>query len=302
MSSLSRSILTRYILKVSVSMSSPGVKYPSKDKGFHNWSRPPNVTEVSLGKNNQRRMKLFRLPRTSTVDDVSVIFVPGFMSCSSHGDKADHLWNHCHRKGIEYVCYDPEGLGQSAQGCDVEKLEFEHWIEDCAAAMEAVQGRKVVVVGSSMGAHVAIKNAAQEAFEDRIKAMLLIAPAINTLYGKYETWRRELFDEETRDKLDRGETHLFPTEYGIMPVRKGFFDGCKENELSLPLNVEIPVKIFHGIKDDVVPYEKSLKLVQDLKGSQIDLVLRKDGSHRLSTKEDLAFLSLLLDDLIKTIQ
>ncbi len=65
----------------------------------------------------------------------------------------------------------------------------------------------MVLVGSSLGGMISIKMG--DKFESRIAAMVLIAPAVNTLRGKFQMWYDSVFDDEARTKLDRGEVHIF---------------------------------------------------------------------------------------------
>jgi abhydrolase domain-containing protein 10 len=59
-----------------------------------------------------------------------------------------------------------------------------------------------------------------------------------------------------------------------------------------------PTRIIHGVQDETVPFEQSLKLMELLKSDDVDLVYRKTGQHRLSEPEDLKLISKTLDDLL----
>ena len=69
-------------------------------------------------------------------------------------------------------------------------------------------------------------------------------------------------------------------------------------ELSRPLDIECPMVIMHGMEDEVVPHEMSLSLAKSVRTRNVDLVLRKDGDHRLSREEDLQLMTDCLDRLI----
>ena len=58
-------------------------------------------------------------------------------------------------------------------------------------------------------------------------------------------------------------------------------------ELNRPLDIGCPMVIMHGVEDDVVPHEMSLSLAKSVRTPNVDMVLRKDGDHRLSREEDL---------------
>jgi uncharacterized protein len=57
----------------------------------------------------------------------------------------------------------------------------------------------------------------------------------------------------------------------------------------LTAGLQTPLLIFHGMKDDTVPYEHSLRLVQGAPLPEIELRLLRTGDHRLSAwKDDIA--------------
>ena len=89
--------------------------------------------------------------------DPTVLFVPGFQS-SGHGLKSQALIRHCQSKSIRYVCYDPEGTGESKIE-DIASLQLEHWFQDAETAIKKCQSEKIILVGSSMGSWISLKMA-----------------------------------------------------------------------------------------------------------------------------------------------
>jgi dipeptidyl aminopeptidase/acylaminoacyl peptidase len=53
----------------------------------------------------------------------------------------------------------------------------------------------------------------------------------------------------------------------------------------VPLN--IPVRLLHGTADPDVPWTQSQKLMDALTSGDVELILIKDGGHRLSEPADL---------------
>ena len=98
----------------------------------------------------------------------TVLFVPGFNS-SGHGLKSQAFIKHCQSKNLRYVCYDPEGLGESKIE-DMATLNFQHWFEDAETAIKQCQSDKIVLVGSSMGGWISLKMANEN--PDKIQGWL----------------------------------------------------------------------------------------------------------------------------------
>ena len=47
------------------------------------------------------------------------------------------------------------------------------------------------------------------------------------------------------------------------------------------LQVNCPVRLLHAFGDEDVEWKSSMRLLQSLESSQVDLILRKSGNHRL---------------------
>ena len=52
------------------------------------------------------------VPNAVNINQATVLYVPGFQG-HGQGSKSKALIKHCQEKQIRYVCYDPEGLGES---------------------------------------------------------------------------------------------------------------------------------------------------------------------------------------------
>ncbi len=123
-----------------------------------------------------------------------------------------------------------------------------------------------------MGSMISLKVALSD--PGRIWKLLLIAPAVNVMYSLFETWY-ENFDENERQKVDRGEVHYLKNEYGVkQPIRRAFFDNLREEDIDLSkeIPVDCPIKILHGVRDDTVPHQISLDLLSKITSKDIDLV------------------------------
>lgn len=255
--------------------------------------RPGRSIMVRYFKNKQTEVEM--LP--------TVIFVPGFMS-HGLGLKAEYLARHCSTK-YNYLCYDPEGLAESPS--NFKTLQFRDWFEDCQTAIEIAkeEGKGcpggLVLVGSSMGGWISLKMALDN--KALIKGLVLIAPAHNFMWLKYQSWYNECSITD-KQKLDSGDCIIFDTAYGEMVIRKEFAEKSRELEFEekKPIQVECPIRIIHGVEDETVPFERSLKLMEAVVAEDVDLIYRKKGKHRLSEDHDLKLISKTLDDLIEQLK
>ena len=64
-------------------------------------------------------------------------------------------------------------------------------------------------------------------------------------------------------------------------------DGKNHLILKDKISLSIPIRIFHGVKDDAVPWNLSLDLMSYFSSSDIKVNFNKNGDHSFSSKSDL---------------
>ena len=75
-------------------------------------------------------------------------------------------------------------------------------------------------------------------------------------------------------------------------------DSFKNLVLQDCITFEGPVRLFHGMQDQDVPYNLSIDIMKKLKGTQnIKLILDKKAGHRLSEKDELLTIIRLIKDI-----
>jgi pimeloyl-ACP methyl ester carboxylesterase len=228
----------------------------------------------------------------------AVMYVPGFQG-SGHGLKSQSIGQHCLTSGLRYVCYDPEATGESKVE-NILSLEFKHWFEDAEAALikASEDGQKVLLIGSSMGGWISLTLANR--FPNVVAGLLLISPAVNFLRPKYQIWYDQAGAEAQKDQ-DNGKVAFMDPSYAIVPIRKDFVAKSSELEIDLSkcLEIKCPVKIIHGVQDDTIPFKNSLDVMNVVSGSDVELIYKKDGDHRMQNESGLELIMRTLDVLVK---
>jgi len=97
----------------------------------------------------------------------------GGLRSDMEGGKAIHLQTWAMNAGYNYIRFDYFGHGESSG--DFEKGTIGRWSQDVITIIDELSQGDVILVGSSMGGWAAILAALQR--KDRVKALLLIAPA-----------------------------------------------------------------------------------------------------------------------------
>jgi pimeloyl-ACP methyl ester carboxylesterase len=208
------------------------------------------------------------------------------------GTKAEALDSWAASRGYALLRFDYYGHGHSsgvfAQGT------ITRWRDDALAVIDALSEGPQVLVGSSMGAWIAMLAAI--ARPERIAALAMIAPAPD--FTETLIWDR-MPQEVRRQVMEEGSwDRLSDYDDGPYPITKALIeDGRRHLLLDAPIALHMPVRILHGMRDPDVPWRHALKLLRRLpEGALLRLV--PQGDHRLSTAADLARMENLLDGIV----
>jgi pimeloyl-ACP methyl ester carboxylesterase len=96
-----------------------------------------------------------------------------------------------------------------------------------------------------------------------------------------------------REKLLRDGVLMMPSQYGDpTPITAALIaEGRRHLLLGGEIALDCPVRLLHGQQDPDVPWQRALRLAARLRGADVQVVLVKDGDHRLSRPQDLALLT-----------
>jgi len=225
-----------------------------------------------------------------------IVWLGGFKS-EMIGNKARALDAWSARQRQAFLRFDYFGHGQSSG--DFRMGTITRWRNDALAMIDALSEGPQILIGSSMGAWIALLCTLERA--ERVKALLLIAPA--TDFTDALLWQR-LSDDARRSINERGEW-LAPSAYNVKPypiTRPLIEDG--QTHLLLDRGVlrrlGLPVRMLQGMRDPDVPWTHAVRLAEAMEGD-VRLVLVREGDHRLSTRGDLQLIERELEALISEV-
>ena len=221
----------------------------------------------------------------------TVVFLPGFRS-DMQGSKALALEAWCAARGQAFLRLDYAGHGQS--GGVFEEGTIGSWTEDAGAVIDAVAPGPVLLVGSSMGGWIALLLAL--ARPGRVAALVGVAAAPD--FTEELMWDAMMPQE--REALARDGVLHVPSAYGEpTPVtRRLIEDGRTRLLLRAVIPLRCPVRLLQGQRDPDVPWERALRLAERLESEDVQMLLVKDGDHRLSRETDVALLTEMLAGLL----
>lgn len=221
-----------------------------------------------------------------------VIFLPGFAS-NMNGQKAVALEDFCNSLGHSFVRFDYTGCG-SSEG-DIKECTVGRWKKDVLSVLDELSEGPQILVGSSLGGWLMLLAAI--ARPEKIAALVGVAAAADHFVTSFN----QLTVEVKKDIEEKGQWKV-PTKYN----EEGFYDipynFIKEAEnhclLNTPIPIKSPMKLIHGMKDEDVPWHVSMQIAERVLSPDVDVILRKNGQHRLSEKDDIKLLVYTIDDLI----
>ena len=220
-----------------------------------------------------------------------VVFCPGFKS-DMEGAKAASVADWAKARGRACLRFDYRGHGRSDG--HFEDGTIGQWFEDTLAVFDALTDGPQIVVGSSMGGWMGLLLA--RARPARVAAFVGIAAAPD--FTQDLMWDR--MPPELRAKLARDGIIEQASEYGDHPytiTHKLIEDGRKHLLLREPLAYAGRVRLLQGLLDKDVPWQWSLKIAEAVTTPDVQVVIVKDGDHRLSREADIALLLNTLDSL-----
>jgi hypothetical protein len=213
-----------------------------------------------------------------------VVFLGGFNSDMT-GTKAEELSAFCAGEGRAFLRFDYSGHG--ASGGRFADGTIGRWLEDATFAFDRLTEGPQVLVGSSMGGWIALLLALRR--PERVAALVGIAAAPD-----FTARIAEELPPDAREAIAREGVWHRPSEYGApYPITRALLEDGERHMLLRgggPIAISAPVRLLHGQRDPDVPWKLSLRVAEAVASEDAQVVLVKDGDHRLSRPRDLALL------------
>ena len=214
------------------------------------------------------------------------------------GTKAEAVAQWAAGRGRACVRFDYSGHGESSGRFTDGTIG--RWLADSLAVFEACCRGPQILVGSSMGAWLALllvralrqrspagsPALAQQGEPASVGGLVLIAPAID--FTEELMWKR-FTPAIKRELAEQGVWQRFsaysPEPYPV--TRQLIEEGRNHLLLGAMIETGCPVRILQGVEDPDVPWQHAIALTSRLACDDVVLTLVKDGDHRLSRPEDI---------------
>jgi len=228
---------------------------------------------------------------------IGFTFLSGLNSYMN-GNKAKYIFDWCIKNKIECTLFDYSGHGKSSE--NFKNCDISSWIEDTVDILNEITLSPQILIGSSMGGWLAIKLALLH--PSKIKGLITIAAAPD--FTK-TLWEKELTLKQ-KDLIIKKGFITIPSPYnsnGYIITKRLIQSGRKNFILKRSkLKLECPIRLIHGENDKEVDWTNSLNILKKLAKIDADLIIIKNGDHRLSNKNNLKKLTEIAYNLFKSLE
>lgn len=229
----------------------------------------------------------------STKSKIAVFFLHGLMSDVT-GTKVKYIKSLCKKNNINFLAFDFSGHGRSSGNFEYQGID--DWFKESLEFYKSkLKNKKIILVGSSCGSWVAAK------LTWKIKNVIgFIGIASAPDFTKYLMW--DTFTNKTKKIIKLGKIYKLKNNYdSFYPIGKSLiYGGNKHLILHKKRKCNFPLRLFHGLKDNVVPVKYSYLLSKTLVSKDSLIMLQNNGDHSLSSKEDLKRIGKALKEIISS--
>ena len=206
-----------------------------------------------------------------------IVFLHGFMS-DLEGKKPNAFLKFAKQNKLSFLALEYSGHGKSS-GMFVDG-NITKWSNETSALIKKfVKNNNFTIVGSSMGAWLALKQF--QSFKNQINGFLGIGSAPEFLENLM--WKK--FTKKMKSEtIQKGILQLKHGNYEYPITLQLIKDGRKNKVLNKKINSKISVTMVHGQNDEVVPVSYSRKVLKIFQKAKKKLVVINNGDHSLSSQ------------------
>ncbi len=212
-----------------------------------------------------------------------IVFLHGFMS-DLDGKKPKAFLSFAKKNKLGFLALEYSGHGKSS-GKFIDGNISKWTKETCALIKRIIKKNKIILIGSSMGAWIALNQF--KFFKKQIKGFLGIGSAPDFLDGLM--WNK--FTKKMKREIKKNKIIFLKHGNYEYPITLQLIkDGKKNKILNKRINETLNITMVHGSKDKSVPLGYSRKTLKIFKNAKKKLVIIKNGDHSLSSPRMLKLL------------
>ena len=224
------------------------------------------------------KTKKIRYLSNYSAKNLYIVFLHGFMS-DIEGEKPKVFLRFAKKNKLGFLAVEYSGHGKSSG--EFTKGNISKWTYETKRVIKkVVKKNNFILIGSSMGSWISLNQF--KYFQKQIKGFLGIGSAPEFL--EKIMWKK--FTKKMKvETIKKGIYNLKHGGYEYPITYQLIKDGRKNKILHKKINLEIPVTMIHGSKDDTVPVIYSKKVLKIFTNAKKKLLIIKNGDHSLFNKK-----------------
>ncbi len=242
---------------------------------------------------NQDKFLAYRQSSAKKQNKYGLIFLGGFKS-DMNGTKAQAISRYAEEKGCDFIRFDYSGHGNSSGEFIDGTIGL--WLQNTLKIIdELTNDQPQILIGSSMGGWIMFLAAL--ARPERIAGLVGLAAAPD--FTEELIW--DCLSDQQRKTLDEKKLIEYNNEFceDAYPIAYDLIKDARQHLLlNKTIDLDIPIRLIHGMQDKDVPYQTSIRLAEKLISKDVQVHLLKDSGHRLSSPQELDFIYETITDLL----
>lgn len=214
-----------------------------------------------------------------------VFFLPG-LTKSRYNAKATEMEMYCKSTGQPFVCADYAGTGRSSGDFIDGTLSL--WTAHTVEILDRVlhDAGRVIFVGEGVGGWIALLVALRR--PTRVSG--IVGLAADPDFTEDLLWAHMSAKQKA---LLRDNGHV-TMQWGFKeyPIGMRLIEDGRKNLVLQgdgregTLDVDVPVRLIHGMSDEEIPPSRAIKLANRLRSTDVTVTLVKHGDHTLEDEDD----------------
>lgn len=185
-------------------------------------------------------------------EGIGVLLALGHKGAMQKSGTAQVIRDYCASNNIPLTLFDYAGYGAS-EG-DPGEWQTDLWLENLIDIMDDVIDKPVVCVGESMGGYLTL--IAAHFRPEKVHSIVGVSSGFGSFYQK--TKRTAIYYKGHNVPIEFSNgTHLLTEE----------------------LNINVPVRLIHGMEDDKVPFASSINIARHVTSKDVHIKLLKGVGH-----------------------
>lgn len=236
----------------------------------------------------------------------TIVYLPGLVRERNEA-KSINLQSLCKRTDMKFLSADYFGVGRSSGS--FEDGTVSKWTEDTILLLDTVlkqsepggKSGPVVLVGHAIGAWISFLVALKR--PDLVDG--IVGMSADPDFTEALLWTN--LDEPVKQEIMKNGVAQVQWGKEVYPITRNLIEDGRNNLLlsghtpgSLPIHC--PVRLIHAQKDEEVPFEMSLKLIENCASTDASLVLIKSSSHAMEAERDFKTMRNMIREVIEASQ